>query len=46
MNLAEVSALLAAAGLRLPEVTGRSVTGTLELGAQHHTPWGLVHGGV
>lgn len=46
MNLADVSAFLAASGLRLTEVTGRSVTGTLELGAQHHTAWGIVHGGV
>ena len=45
-NLADASAFLAASGLRLTEVTGSSVTGTLELGAQHHTPWGIVHGGV
>jgi 1,4-dihydroxy-2-naphthoyl-CoA hydrolase len=46
LNLADVSAFLAASGLRLTEVTGQSVTGTLELGPQHHTPWGIVHGGV
>ena len=46
LNLADASAFLAASGLRLTEVTGHSVTGTLELGPQHHTPWGIVHGGV
>jgi 1,4-dihydroxy-2-naphthoyl-CoA hydrolase len=46
MNLEEASAFLAASGLRLTEVSARSVTGILELGPQHHTPWGIVHGGV
>jgi 1,4-dihydroxy-2-naphthoyl-CoA hydrolase len=46
LNLADVGAFLAASGLRLTEVTGQSVTGTLKLGPQHHTPWGIVHGGV
>ena len=45
-NLEDASAFLAASGMRLTEVTGRSVTGILELGPQHHTPWGIVHGGV
>jgi 1,4-dihydroxy-2-naphthoyl-CoA hydrolase len=33
-------------GLNLDEVTGQRVTGTLELSAAHHQPWGVVHGGV
>ena len=35
-----------AAGLVLDEVTDSRVTGHLELGPEHHTPWGIVHGGV
>jgi 1,4-dihydroxy-2-naphthoyl-CoA hydrolase len=34
------------AGLRLEETGGGRVTGSIELGEQHHTPWGVVHGGV
>ena len=45
-NLEDASAFLAASGLHLTEVSGQGVTGTLELGPQHHTPWGIVHGGV
>ena len=33
-------------GLVLDEVTGTRVHGTLELGVEHHTPWGVVNGGV
>jgi 1,4-dihydroxy-2-naphthoyl-CoA hydrolase len=33
-------------GLVLDEITGARVTAHLELGPQHHTPWGVVHGGV
>ena len=28
------------------EVSGTKVTGSAELGPEHHTPWGVVHGGV
>lgn len=45
-NLENASAFLAASGLHLIEVTGRRVAATLDLGPQHHTPWGIVHGGV
>lgn len=45
-NLEDASVFLAASGLHLTEVSGHLVTGTLELGPQHHTPWGVVHGGV
>jgi uncharacterized protein (TIGR00369 family) len=42
----EASAFLRAAGLVFDEVSGSRVTGYLELGPGHHTPWGIVHGGV
>jgi len=35
-----------AAGLELSEVGPNLVTGWIELGPEHHQPWGLVHGGV
>ena len=41
-----LSAFVRAAGLILDEVTGSRVTGHLELGPDHLTPWGIVHGGV
>ena len=44
--LEEASAFLRAAGLVFGEITGSRVTGYLELGPEHHTPWGIVHGGV
>jgi 1,4-dihydroxy-2-naphthoyl-CoA hydrolase len=40
------SAFVAAAGLVLDTVTGSVVVGHLDLGPEHHTPWGIVHGGV
>ncbi|QYJ14988.1 Putative esterase [Rubrobacter xylanophilus DSM 9941] len=40
------SGFLEAAGLELEEVSGRRVRGHIELGERHHTPWGVVHGGV
>jgi uncharacterized protein (TIGR00369 family) len=42
----DASAFLQAAGLAVDEITDRRVTGHLELGPEHHTPWGVVHGGV
>ena len=41
-----LSAFVRAAGLIFAEVTGSRVTGHLELGPDHLTPWGIVHGGV
>ena len=49
LSLAELnngSPFLTAAGLQVTEATGRLVVGTIELGPEHHTPWGVVHGGV
>jgi 1,4-dihydroxy-2-naphthoyl-CoA hydrolase len=46
LSLAASSAFLAAAGLEIETVSPTRVTGQIELGPQHHTPWGVVHGGV
>ncbi len=35
-----------AAGLVLDVVDSSHVTGWIDLGSEHHQPWGLVHGGV
>jgi uncharacterized protein (TIGR00369 family) len=45
-SLEEASDFMRAAGLIVDEVTASRVTGHLQLGPQHHTPWGIVHGGV
>jgi len=46
LSLDSASTFLAAAGLEMTEVSGARVVGHFELGSQHHTPWGVVHGGV
>jgi 1,4-dihydroxy-2-naphthoyl-CoA hydrolase len=46
VDLGAASAFVAATGLQLTEVSGTRVTGHIDVGAQHHTPWGVVHGGV
>lgn len=43
---ADPGAFLQAAGLVVDEVSPTRVVGHLELGPDHHTPWGIVHGGV
>ena len=35
-----------ASGLTLETTEADRVTGWLDLGPEHHTPWGVVHGGV
>jgi 1,4-dihydroxy-2-naphthoyl-CoA hydrolase len=45
-SLEAASTFVRAAGLVLDEVTGSRVTGHVQLGPDHHTPWGIVHGGV
>jgi 1,4-dihydroxy-2-naphthoyl-CoA hydrolase len=40
------SRFVAAAGLVVDEVSGTRVRGHLDLGPEHHTPWGVVHGGI
>jgi 1,4-dihydroxy-2-naphthoyl-CoA hydrolase len=39
-------AFLRAAGLTFDEIAATRVTGHVFLGPDHHTPWGIVHGGV
>ena len=45
-ELDNASAFLAAAGLRISHVAADRVEGVIDLGPAHHTPWGVVHGGV
>lgn len=40
------SAFVESAGLAFTEVTGTRVRGEIQLGPEHHTSWGVVHGGV
>jgi 1,4-dihydroxy-2-naphthoyl-CoA hydrolase len=40
------SAFLEAAGLQLDVIEPSYVSGWIDLGAERHQPWGLVHGGV
>ena len=44
--LAAGGAFLQALGLVIDEISASRVTAHLDLGADHHTPWGIVHGGV
>lgn len=46
LSLAAAPAFLAAAGLEFETIDGGRVVGWIDLGPQHHTPWGTVHGGV
>jgi acyl-coenzyme A thioesterase PaaI-like protein len=46
VSLKSASRFVAAAGLVVEEVTTTSVRGFAELDENHHTPWGVVHGGV
>ena len=45
-NLEASSEFVRVAGLRFDEISGKSVRGKIELDERHHTPWGVVHGGV
>jgi 1,4-dihydroxy-2-naphthoyl-CoA hydrolase len=45
-ELDNASAFLRAAGLRLTHVAADRVEGVIDLDPAHHTPWGVVHGGV
>jgi len=44
--LDEAGAFLRTLGLTVDEISGTRVTAHLDLGPDHHTPWGIVHGGV
>jgi uncharacterized protein (TIGR00369 family) len=39
-------AWLVALGFEIEELTGSRVAGHLDVTVDHHTPWGVVHGGV
>ncbi len=45
-SLEDVGAFLRVAGLIFDEITATRVSGHLDLGPDHYTPWGIVHGGV
>ncbi|MGY1711453.1 PaaI family thioesterase [Geodermatophilus sp. SYSU D00758] len=45
-DLRRASRFVAASGFTVGEVSGTRVTGSVELGPDQHTPWGVVHGGV
>ena len=45
-SLEQAGAFVVVAGLILQEISGARVTGYIDLSAEHHTPWGIVHGGV
>ena len=46
VDRASSSAFVAAIGFDVGEIGPTRVTGTVELGPDQHTPWGVVHGGV
>lgn len=46
LDLDTSSAFVRGAGLAVDEVTTTSVRGHIDLTREHHTPWGIVHGGV
>ena len=46
LTLEAAPAFLRGAGLQVEEATATRVTGTIAAGPDHHTPWGVVHGGV
>ncbi|NDK91214.1 PaaI family thioesterase [Gordonia desulfuricans] len=45
-DLENASDFVRAAGLRIAEAGPERVVGWIDLGPAHHTPWGVVHGGV
>ncbi len=46
VNLEGESAFMRLLGLRFEEIGPERVVASFETGADHHQPWGLVHGGV
>lgn len=46
LDLEHASRFISTLGLTFDEVTARSVTGQIDLGPQHHSPWKQVHCGV
>ncbi|RVW09094.1 PaaI family thioesterase [Prescottella agglutinans] len=45
-DLPDLSAFSQATGFVVEEQSGTRVSGFVDLGPGHHTPWGVVHGGV
>ena len=45
-DLGPASVFVTASGLEVTEAGGTRVAGHADLGPDHHTPWGVVHGGV
>ncbi|HSS11706.1 MAG TPA: PaaI family thioesterase, partial [Acidimicrobiales bacterium] len=45
-DLDHPASFLQGAGLRFDEISASRVTGWIDLSPDHHTPWGIVHGGV
>jgi uncharacterized protein (TIGR00369 family) len=46
VDLADAGRFVAASGFVVEHASGTGVRGHVELGPDHHTPWGVVHGGV
>jgi 1,4-dihydroxy-2-naphthoyl-CoA hydrolase len=46
VDLTAASAFVAAMKFDVAEASGSRVAGTVDLGPDQHTPWGVVHGGV
>jgi uncharacterized protein (TIGR00369 family) len=46
LALDNASPFVRAAGLQVSAVNATAVSGHIDLGPEHHTPWGIVHGGV
>jgi 1,4-dihydroxy-2-naphthoyl-CoA hydrolase len=46
VDLTSARAFVAACGFQVTEMGGGRVEGHVDLGPDHHTPWGVVHGGV
>ena len=46
VDLTAASTFVAAMAFHVAEADGSRVTGSVELGPDQHTPWGVVHGGV
>ena len=46
VDLTVASPFVAAMKFVVTEASGSRVVGSVELGRDHHTPWGVVHGGM
>ena len=46
LRLETSPAVIRAGGMHLEHISGELVTGHIDANEDHHTPWGIVHGGV